>query len=272
MAEGPRVKFPHKVVAITGASSGIGAELAAQLGALGCSVGLMARRADVLTGIAAKIEAAGGRAFVATCDVADFAQVKAAVDGISRALGPIDCMVANAGIGNPVKALEFDAAVTENIYRVNVLGMTNTFYAVLPGMLERKRGHLVGVSSLASFQGMPEDGGYAGSKAAQRIHCEGLRIELRGTGVDVTAICPGFIRTPMTDRNEFDMPVLLEVDVAARKIIRAIAKRKRVYAFPWQLWWLIKLGQRTPRWLYDAVISSQTGKATTRKQKRSTEI
>jgi short-subunit dehydrogenase len=268
------MNFPHRVLAITGASSGIGAELAIQLGALGCSVGLMARRADVLAEVAARVESAGGKAFIAACDVADFAQVKTAVGAISKALGPIDCMVANAGVGNPVKALEFDPAVTENIYRVNVLGMTNAFYAALPAMLERKRGHLVGVSSLASFQGMPEDGGYAGSKAAQRIHCEGLRIELRGTGVDVTAICPGFIRTPMTDHNEFDMPVLLEVDVAARKIIRAIAKRKRVYAFPWQLWWLIKLGQRTPRCLYDAVISSQTRKVAraTRKQKRSTEI
>jgi short-subunit dehydrogenase len=157
---------------------------------------------------------------------------------------------------------------------VNVLGMTNAFYATLPGMLARKRGHLVGVSSLASFQGMPQDGGYAGSKAAQRIHCEGLRIELRGSGVDVTTICPGFIRTPMTDRNDFDMPFLLEVDVATRKIIRAIARRRRLFAFPWQLWWAIKLGQRTPRWLYDAVLGSQNSKlkSANRKQKRSTEL
>jgi short-subunit dehydrogenase len=268
------MKFPHRILAITGASSGIGAELARQLGALGCKVGLISRRADALDAVAARVREAGGEALPIAADVAEFEQMKEAVAKIEQALGPLDCMIANAGVGQPVKAREFDPAVTETIFRTNVLGMTNAFYAALPGMLARKRGHLVGVSSLASFQGMPQDGGYSGSKAAQRIHCEGLRVELRGTGVDVSTICPGFIRTPMTDRNEFDMPFLLEVEDGARRIIKAIAKRRRLYAFPWPLWWLIRLGRRTPRWLYDPIVSSRSRKAhnATRRQKRSTEV
>lgn len=268
------MKFPHKVVAITGASSGIGAELAVQLGALGCTLGLMARRREVLTEVAARVEAAGGKATVLPCDVGDYAQVEQAVKQFAEAHGAIDCMIANAGIGEPVQRHEFNAAATETVFRTNVIGMTNALYAALPAMLERGRGHLVGVSSLASYQGMPEDAGYSASKAAQRIHLEGMRIELRGTGVDVTTICPGFIRTPMTDKNEFNMPFLVEVDVAARKIIRAIARRRRVYNFPWPLWWAIKIGMRTPRWIYDALIAGQTDNVSSAKrtQKRSTDV
>lgn len=251
------MKFPHQVVLITGASSGIGAELAVQLARLGCRLGLLARREELLQQVAAKVEAAGGTACVAVCDVADAAQVAEATRKVEAALGLIDCVVANAGMGWPRKRLEFDAAATEQLVRTNFLGMTNAFFAALPAMLARGSGHLVAVASLASYQGLPQDAGYAASKAAMRIHCEGLRIELRGTGVDVSTICPGFIRTPLTDRNEFNMPFLLEVEDAARKLLRAIGKRRRIYNYPWQLWWLIKLGMRTPRRLYDAIIGGQ---------------
>jgi short-subunit dehydrogenase len=240
---------------------------------MGCTLGLLARREEVLERVARQVVDAGGAAMVLPCDVGDYARVKECVGRLAEAHGPIDCMIANAGIGVAVRRHEFDPGAIEQVFRTNVIGMTNAFCAVLPGMLERRRGHLVGVSSLAGYVGMPEDAGYSASKAAQRIQCEGMRIELRGTGVDVTTICPGFIRTPMTDQNEFDMPVLLEVDVAARKILRAIARRKRVCTFPWQLWWLVKLGRHAPRWLYDAVIDWQNAKVSRgrRTQRRSTE-
>lgn len=254
------MKFPHQVVLITGASSGIGAELAVQLARMGCRLGLLARREELLKQVAERVEAAGGKACIAVCDVGDAAQVAEATRRVEAALGPIDCVVANAGMGWARKRLEFDAAATEQLVRTNFLGMTNAFFAALPGMLARKRGHLVAVASLAGYQGLPQDAGYAASKAAMRIHCEGLRIELRGTGIDVSTICPGFIRTPLTDRNEFDMPFLLEVEAATRKLVRAIGKRRRVYNYPWQLWWLIKLGMHTPRWLYDAILGGQGAK------------
>ncbi|MEZ5993850.1 MAG: SDR family NAD(P)-dependent oxidoreductase [Planctomycetota bacterium] len=267
------MKFPHQVVLITGASSGIGEELAVQLAAFGCKLGLMARRKEKLEHVAQRVEDAGGVAMVLPCDVTDFDQIQDGINQFAEAHGPVDCVVANAGTGQQVDALKFDAAETARVVNVNLLGMVNAFYAAVPQMLERSHGHLVGVASLASYQGMPQDAGYAASKAAMRIHCESMRTELRGSGVDVTCICPGFIRTPMTDTNDFDMPFLLEVDDACRRIVRAIAMCKRVYNFPWQLWWLIKIGMRTPRWIYDAVISSQSSKTakSTRKQARSTE-
>jgi short-subunit dehydrogenase len=93
-----------------------------------------------------------------------------------------------------------------------------------------------------------------------RTHCEGLRIELRGTGVHVTTICPGFVRTPMTDKNQFNMAFLLEAEPAAKRMLRAIARKRRVYNFPRRLWWLVRFGMMTPRWLFDAAVGSQTGK------------
>ncbi|MCA8910618.1 MAG: SDR family oxidoreductase, partial [Planctomycetes bacterium] len=177
------MKFPHQVVFITGASSGIGAELAVQLAKFGCRLGLFARRKDKLEEVARKVEDAGGTAMVLPGDVTDFEQVKQAVEQFAQAHGDVDCMIANAGIGRQVDALEFDAAETAKIFNVNLLGMVNAFYAALPGMLKRKRGHLVGVASLASYQGMPQDAGYAASKAGMRIQCESMRVELRGTGV-----------------------------------------------------------------------------------------
>lgn len=268
------MKFPHQVVLITGASSGIGAELAVQLASRGCKLGLLARRKDKLDDVARRVEAAGGSAMVLPCDVTDSARVEQAVKEFSETHGDIDCMVANAGAGEQGAALKFDAEQTARIFNVNMLGMVNAFYAALPGMLRRKRGHLVAIASLASYQGMPQDSGYSASKAAMRIHCEGMRIELRGSGVDVSCICPGFIRTPITDTNNFDMPFLLDVDDGCRRIIGAIARRKRVYNFPWQLWWLIRIGLRTPRWLFDAVLASQSAKTAdkVRSQPRSTEV
>jgi short-subunit dehydrogenase len=268
------MKFPHQVVFITGASSGIGAELAVQLARLGCKLGLMARRKEKLEEVARNVEDAGGTAMVLPGDVKDFGQVQEAVSQFRDAHGDIDCMIANAGTGRQVNALEFDASETAHIINVNLIGMINAFYAALPAMLKRKRGHLVGVASLASYQGMPQDAGYAASKAAMRIQCESMRVELRGSGVNVSCLCPGFIRTPLTDSMEFDMPFLMEVDDACRRMIRAIAKRRRVYNFPGPLWWAIKLGLHTPRWLYDTVIASQSNQTVKakRKQPRSTEV
>lgn len=249
--------FPYKVVAITGASSGLGREMALQLAAQGCKLGLMARRKEQLDDLATEVAARGGEALALPCDVGDYAQVEQAVARIEQSLGPIECMIANAGIGQVVEQLAFDRESTDKIFRTNVLGMTNAFYASVPAMLQRKAGHLVGVASLASYQGLPVDAGYAASKAAMRIHCESMRIELRGTGVAVTTICPGFVRTPMTDLNDFNMPFLLEAPAAARRMLRAIARKRRVYNFPKPLWWLIKLGNVTPRFIYDAFLAWQ---------------
>ncbi len=249
------VGFPYQVVAITGASTGLGAEMARQLGQAGCKVALIARSADKLDQLAQQVRAGGGTALALPCNVDDWQQVQAAVAKAESDLGPLQCMLANAGIGQQLEPGPWDPAVVEQILRTNVMGMVHALYAALPAMQQRGRGHLVGVASMASYQGLPLDGGYSASKAAQRIFLEGLRVQLHATGISVTCICPGFVRTPMTDKNDFNMPFLIEAEDAARRMLRAIANRRRVYNFPKRMAALAWAGQRTPRWLFDAATS-----------------
>jgi short-subunit dehydrogenase len=237
--------------------------MARQLAGAGCKVALMARSTDKLAALATEL---GPNALALPCDVDDFAQVRAAVARAESELGPVECMIANAGIGQKLAPGPWDPAVPEQILRTNVQGMVHALYAVLPGMQARGRGHLVGVSSMASYQGLPLDGGYAASKAAQRVFLEGLRVQLRGTGIAVTCLCPGFVRTPMTDKNDFDMPFLLEADAAARRMLHAIARKRRVFNCPRRLAALVWLGQRTPRWLFDAVLARMGNRPTRRTQ------
>src|SRR5262249_5411230 len=131
----------------------------------------------------------------------------------------------------------------------NVLGMIYAFDAVLPQMIERRAGHLAGVSSMASYKGLPGESAYCASKAAMNVYLEGLRIRLRDYGIAVSTICPGFVRTPVTDVNKFHMPWLLEGDDAARRIVRALLRRKKVFNFPWQMAWLMAITRWLPDWM-----------------------
>lgn len=257
------MKFPFKVAVITGASGGLGQAMAVELAKRGVKLGLLSRRVDPMQELADTLDTS---TVVAACDVADREQVNAAVARVVSDLGPVDCMIANAGTGQPIDPMLFDASTVETIQNVNFMGMVNAFYAVLPDMIERKHGQLVGVSSMAGYQGLPGDAGYAASKAAARTHMESLRISLRGTGVGVTCICPGFVRTPMTDKNDFQMPFLWEADRAGRRMVRAIAKRKIAYNFPWQMNLLVGAGRFVPRWLFDRIVAKRTANPPKRTQ------
>ncbi len=241
-------------ILITGASSGIGAALARRLAREGNVIGLMARRADRLEAIAGDIKAAGGRAVVLAGDVTDRASVFANVERFIGETGPIDVFIANAGISHPTPAHRFDAAVFEEIIRTNLVGAANGLAAVLPGMLERNRGHLVGIGSLAGYRGLPGHAAYCASKAGLWSLFESLRLDLRGTGIAVTIIHPGFVRTPLTEKNRFPMPFLMDVDAAVERIVRAIRRRRRVAAFPWPLATLVRLSRLVPSVLYDRLI------------------
>jgi short-subunit dehydrogenase len=243
------MSFAQKVAVITGASSGIGWELAKVLASLGCKVGLMARRKQNLHQLADLIQQAGGTAAIAPADVSDHQQILAAVAELRRQLGPIDLLVANAGVGMPTLLKPFNISDVEQMIRINVLGTVYAIEAVLPEMLERRQGHLAAVSSLSAYKGIPGESGYCASKAAVNSYMEGLRIHLRDKGIAVTTICPGFVRTPMTSINKFHMPWLLEADEAARRIVRALARRRKVYNFPWQTTFLMKLTRWLPDWV-----------------------
>jgi short-subunit dehydrogenase len=240
-----------KVAVVTGASSGIGWALAKELAAEGCRVGLIARRAEPLQALAADIAAAGGKAVAAAADVGRREQVAAAVESVRAALGPIDLAIANAGIGRPTLLNPVNVADVEETFQINLLGIVYTFAAVLPEMLARKSGHVVAVSSLAGYRGLPGESAYCSSKAAVNVYMDGLRIHLRGTGLKATTICPGFVKTPMTASNRFHMPQLMEPDYAARRIVRAVKAGKKVYNFPQGLHLLTKLS----RWVPDRFVN-----------------
>lgn len=240
-----------QVALVTGASSGIGWELGRQLARDGCKVALVARRAAQLHELVAQIAAAGGTALPLVADVGSREQIEAAFASARAQLGPIDLVIANAGVGRPTLLNPVNVADVEETFRINLMGVIYTVSAGLPEMLARKSGHLVAVSSLAAYRGLPSESAYCASKAAVNSYMEGLRIHLRGTDVRATTICPGFVTTPMTATNTFHMPQLMTAEYAAGKMIRAIKAGKKVYNFPRRLTLMVKLS----RWLPDGVIN-----------------
>ncbi|HZE68406.1 MAG TPA: SDR family NAD(P)-dependent oxidoreductase [Pyrinomonadaceae bacterium] len=240
---------------ITGASSGIGRGLAVELSRRGARVGLVARRSDLLAEIIQQIKAEGGRAVALAADVQDAAAMKEVAKQLQEQFGPIDMLIANAGIGTTTDAANLEANEVARVFGVNVVGAASSVSAVVPEMVRRGKGHLVAISSLAAYRGIPKSASYAASKAALSSFFESLRLDLKPKGIDVTIIHPGFIKTPLTAGREARMPFLMEVDEAVKKIIRAIEKKRKSYAFPWQLASIVRLGLVMPSFLYDRIAS-----------------
>jgi short-subunit dehydrogenase len=241
---------------VTGASSGIGLELALQLARDGTKVAIVARREDLLRSLATQIRDAGGVALPLTADVRDRIAMHAAVADTERELGPIDLAVANAGVGHAIPAEAFDAAMFEDTIRTNLLGAVYLVEAVLPSMLSRHSGNIVGVSSLAAYRSFPQTNAYCASKAALNSFLEGLRAEIAPRGVTVTTVCPGFVRTPMTAKNKGAMPFLLQPADAARKILQATRAGRRVYNFPLPMAALMKVVHWLPAAVLDRAVRS----------------
>ncbi|MCA1632647.1 MAG: SDR family NAD(P)-dependent oxidoreductase [Acidobacteria bacterium] len=253
-----RYEWKDKVVLITGASSGIGRALALALGRRGSRVGLLARRAEVLIELAGEVERAGGKALALAADVRDAGEMKKAAERVREQWGHVDVLVANAGMSTTTAGADLDAAEAGDVISINVIGVVNSVAAVLPSMIERGGGHLVAISSLAAYRGLPKSGAYSASKAAVSTLFESLRVDLRKRGIAVTVIHPGFIRTPMTAGRKKRLPFLLEVDDAACRILRAIERRARTYAFPWQLAAVVRLLKHVPNALYDRIASNSS--------------
>jgi short-subunit dehydrogenase len=250
--------WDRKVVLITGASSGIGRGLAFDLTRRGAAAGLLARREDQLREIVSEIQAAGGHGLALPADVTDAAAVQRAADDLRAKFGPIDVLIANAGIGGSKAADQLTADDVTKVIDVNVLGVVNSTAAVIPEMVARRQGHLVAISSLAAYRGLPKSAAYCASKAAVSAFFESLRIDLRDSGVDVTIIHPGFIKTPLTSGREAQMPWLMELDDGVKKIVKAIEARKKSYAFPWQLATIVRAAMLFPIPLYDRVMANNS--------------
>src|ERR1041385_1553838 len=243
--------WTNKVVLITGASSGIGRGVALEIAARGARLGLLARREELLNETVAEARAKSVKAIAVTADVRDVKAVREAADRVRRELGPIDILIANAGIGTTDHVLRLTPEHTANVMSINLLGAVNSVAAVLPEMVERKQGRLVAISSLAAYRGLAKSAAYCASKAALSAYFESLRIDLRGTGVGVSVIHPGFIKTDLTSGREAKMPYLMELDDGVRKIVSAIEREKKSYAFPWQLATIVRAGLIMPAAMYD---------------------
>jgi short-subunit dehydrogenase len=244
--------FHNRVVLITGASSGIGRALALRLGKRGAKVGLVARRKELLEEIQKVLAIASGSdgsCAIAAADVSIRDEMQAAVKSIREQLGPIDVLIANAGVGTPTLLDPLNIKDVERMFQVNVLGVIYAIEAVLPEMLKRKSGHIAAVSSIAAFKGLPGESAYCASKAAVNTYCEGLRVQLRDHSIPVTVLCPGFVETPMTAANDFHMPFLISAEKAADWILWAIRKRKKVCRFPRRMSWAARMLGCLPDWV-----------------------
>jgi short-subunit dehydrogenase len=243
------MNFTGKNVILTGASGGIGYELSRLIASEKCNIALLSRRKEVTDKLAAEFTSAGNRVLSLRCDVTSKEDVKSAFGTIINEFGSIDIAILNSGVSfrSPVEDLNPDN--THQTFNVNVFGLTNFFEVLIPYFIKKREGMIVGVSSLADGRGFPKSGLYCSSKAAATILLESIRIELKKYNIKVLTVKPGFVKTPMTDKNEFRMPFLMPAVKAAKIILKGIKKEKRVIQFPLPT----VLGARLLRLLPDSI-------------------
>lgn len=235
---------------VTGAGTGIGRALAKRLAEEGWDVAVSARTAGDLDSLAAEVP---GRITAFPLDVTDAAANEQVVAAIESTLGPLDLAVLNAGSYFPVRAQDFSAANFKKTVDVNLNGTANGLAAILPRMVGRKAGHVAVMASVAGFVGLPNASTYAATKAGLNALCESLKVELEPFGVTLTVINPGFVKTPLTDKNTFPMPFLIPLEQATDAIMRGLANKKYEIIFPWQMAILMKLLRILPHGLQFAI-------------------
>lgn len=217
---------------ITGASTGIGRALALRLAAQGKTVAVSARGKDRLNAVATEARSLSGGIHAYPCDVTDGERVRDTVARIESDLGPIACAVLCAGTHLPMPAREFSAETVRSLLETNVMGQAHPIEALLPGMLARGTGRIAVVSSVAGYVGLPTAAAYGASKAALINMCESLRAELDGSGVVIQLVSPGFVKTPLTDRNRFRMPHIISAEAAAEAIADGLDSDRFEIHFP----------------------------------------
>ena len=237
-------------VFLTGASSGLGEALARHYATRGATLGLVARRAGELDRVARSLSPATVSTYAA--DVRDGDAMTAAARDFVAKHGMPDIVVANAGVsrGTLVEHAD-DLDVFRAVFDTNVAGIVHTFHPFVAPMRTAGRGTLVGIASVAGFRGLPGAAAYSASKAAAITLLESLRVELHASGVRVVTVCPGYVATPMTARNPYRMPFLMDADRAATSIARAIARGKRFHVLPWPMALVGGLLRMLPRPVYD---------------------
>jgi short-subunit dehydrogenase len=245
-----------KSVFITGASSGIGAALAQHYAALGATVGLVARRADLLEQLRLQLPDAQKHKIYAL-DVNDHAALAAAAQDFINATGVVNAVIASAGMAhNKPTGAHKDIAIFAKVINTNLLATVATFTPFIAHM--KTHAHtapcrLVGIASIAGIRGLPGSESYSASKAAVISYCESLRLDLRRSGIAVVTLAPGFIQTPMTTQIPKSVPFFMPVDAFAKAAAKAIARGDSWRVIPWQMGVPAKLLRLLPNWLYDRV-------------------
>lgn len=243
----------YRTALITGASSGLGRGLALWFARRGVKVYAAARRTEHLEALAQEARAAQAHIEPVALDIAQADTVLARVRELDDACGGLDLIVANAGYGQETSGKRLKWETVKQVIDVNVTGTAATLSAVLPRMVERQRGHVVGVASLAAFRGLPRNAAYSASKAFLHVFMEGLRVDLQGTGVQVSCLYPGFVKSEMTASNKHPMPFLLETEEAVRLMGEAIQRGEAEYAFPWQMAGVMGVVKRLPNGVFDGL-------------------
>ena len=235
---------------VTGASSGIGRALARRLAETGWTVAVSARTARDLDTLAAEVP---GRITAFLLDVTDAAACVETGRQIEASLGPVDLAVFNAGSYFPTTAEDFSVANFKKTVDVNLMGEVNCMGAVVPSMLARRAGHIVLMGSLTGLVGLPTAASYGATKAALNSIAQAFKPDFERFGITISVINPGFVKTPLTDKNRFPMPFLIGVDAAVDHIMRGIERQRFDVSFPWQMSFLVRLLAALPDWAKFAI-------------------
>ena len=243
-----------KTVVISGASSGIGLALARYYLERGSIVAALARRSELLQILATEFP---NKVFCYSLDVRDAVAIQKAAQDFMSQVGSPDIVIANAGVSRGTLT-EFaeDIDAFQQVMDINLLGMVKTFQPFLEAMRKSKKGTLVGIASVAGFRGLPGAGAYSASKAAAMSYLESLRVELSGSGLKVVTICPGYIKTPMTEVNPYSMPFILDPNDAAKRMARIIDLGSSFSVIPWQMSFVGRVMKLLPNWLYDLIFKN----------------
>ena len=232
---------------VVGASSGIGAALAEELHRRGAYLAITARRSDRLN------EVAGPDMIAVAADVTDPEAMRVAADVVTKSLAGLDVVIWCAGFWKQFDPLNWNGEVFAQHVEVNLLGLSNLMAAVLPDLIKRRAGQIVVEASVAGYRGLPGAEAYGATKAAQISMLESLRASLKRHRIQVTTVCPGFVRTEMTAGNSFPMPFLIDADEAARSIADGLERKRNEIVFPWQMAVLMKVARVLPVWAWTAI-------------------
>ncbi len=246
----------NKVILLTGASTGIGRELVKKLAKENSKLAILSRRKNLIDELINEINPSE-KIISYECDVRDFNQVKLIYNQIKNDFNQIDIAILNSGISYRMSESSFEIQKAREIFDTNFFGVVNFVHLIKDDFIKRKSGMIVGVSSLADARGFPASGFYCASKSALTTFLESLRIDLKRFNVSVITVRPGFVRTPMTDKNEFYMPLLMEPDKAAEIIIEGIKKNKRIIQFPFLLSSLVRLIRILPSGIFEFLASQK---------------